>query len=149
MDSFHSKDKNYLGQYILGFLFVIYLVFGSKMPRDIANLIDTTFGKITILFVFLLLFATSSPILGVLGLFVAYKLLFNSTIATGTYALKNYMPTEKKKFNAMTEYNQFPYTLEQEIVSKMAPINNYDSGSNSYSFKPTLDDTYDASPLST
>ena len=37
------------------------------MPRDIANLIDTTFGKITILFVFLLLFATSSPILGVLG----------------------------------------------------------------------------------
>jgi hypothetical protein len=148
MDSLHFNNKKHLGQYILGFLFIVYIVFGNKLPSDIARLIDTTFGKITLITVFLLLFATSHPILGILGLFVAYKLIFNSSIATGSYALRNYVPTEKKKFNEMTKYNQFPYTLEQEIVSKMAPINNYDSSNNnSYTFNPILNDTYDAAPL--
>jgi hypothetical protein len=45
-------------------------------------------------------------------------------------------------------YNQFPYTLEQEVVKKMAPLNKADtSGSNTYSFNPVLDDLHDAAPV--
>ena len=47
----------------------------------------------------------------------------------------------------MTKNNQFPYTLEQEIVKKMAPVNKNNSTSSSYSFKPILDDLHDAAPL--
>jgi hypothetical protein len=42
--------------------------------------------------------------------------------------------------------NQFPYTLEQEVVKKMAPMKFSDSTTTS-SFSPVLDDTYDAAPI--
>jgi hypothetical protein len=42
--------------------------------------------------------------------------------------------------------NQFPYTLEQEVVKKMAPAKeSYDYTPSSFS--PVLDDTYDAAPI--
>jgi len=52
------------------------------------------------------------------------------------------MPTEEKKASNLTAFNQFPYTLEQEMVSKMAPIEHtvYEPSS----FVPLLDNTHDA-----
>jgi len=46
-----------------------------------------------------------------------------------------------------TAFNQFPYTLEQEVVAKMAPIVRSGSSLTSASYKPLLDKLYDASPL--
>jgi hypothetical protein len=141
------KKKN-MGELLLAILFIIYLIMGYKTPSVIANMIDTTYGKAIVVLVSLLLFANTNPVLGVLGFFVAYNLITKSEITTGTYGLNNYMPTEEKKYSAMTMYNQFPYTLEQEIVKKMAPLNKADtSGLNTYSFNPVLDDLHDAAPV--
>jgi hypothetical protein len=57
------------------------------------------------------------------------------------------MPTEEKKASQLTAYNQFPYTLEQEVVKKMAPIVQPVSSLTKPSYKPLLDNLYDASPL--
>ena len=46
-----------------------------------------------------------------------------------------------------TAFNQFPYTLEQEVVAKMAPIVRSGSSLSSASYKPLLDNLHDASPL--
>jgi hypothetical protein len=149
MDSFQDlfKKKN-MGELLLGILFIVYLIMGYKTPTVLANVIDTTYGKVIVVLVALLLFANSNPILGVLGFFVAYNLISKSEVATGTFGLNNYMPTEEKKYTALTMYNQFPYTLEQEVVKKMAPLNKADSsGSNTYSFNPVLDDLHDAAPV--
>jgi hypothetical protein len=149
MDNFQDlfKKKN-MGELLLAILFIIYLIMGYKTPSVLANVIDTTYGKVVVVLVALLLFANSNPVLGVLGFFVAYNLITNSEMTTGTYGLNNYLPTETKKYSALTMYNQFPYTLEQEIVKKMAPINKSDSsGSNTYSFNPVLDDLHDAAPV--
>jgi hypothetical protein len=149
MDSFQDlfKKKN-IGEMLLGVLFIVYLIMGYKTPSLLASVIDTTYGKVIVVLVALLLFANCNPILGVLGFFVAYNLISKSEVVTGTYGLNNYMPTEEKKYSALTMYNQFPYTLEQEVVKKMAPLNKADtSGANTYSFNPVLDDLHDAAPV--
>ena len=43
--------------------------------------------------------------------------------------------------------NQFPYTLEQEVVKKMAPIRDTGYTNSESTFSPILDDTYDAAPI--
>jgi hypothetical protein len=68
-------------------------------------------------------------------------------MTTGTYALDHYVPTEVKKETQLNAMNQFPYTLEQEVVKKMAPIRDNSDSSTQPSFSPVLDDTYDAAPI--
>jgi hypothetical protein len=140
-------EKKNIPQLILTLLFVLYLVLGYQMPSSIAEKIDTTSGKIVVVVVALLLFAFSNPILGIVGLIVAYELIKRSSITTGTDALAKYYPTEEKKWSPFTAENQFPYTLEQEVVSKMAPVRTTDAVSSPASFIPILDDTYDAAPI--
>jgi len=140
------EKKNVL-QLILVILFIVYLVFGIKMPNQFAESIDTNIGKIIVWLSALLLFAFSNPILGILGLIVAYEIIQRSTITTGTAALQSYYPTEKKKWSPFTPRNQFPYTLEQEIVKKMAPIRPVNYTKNKSTFKPILDNLHDAAPI--
>lgn len=141
------KKKN-MGQVVLAILFILYLIMGYKTPELVANMVDTHIGKVVVFVVVLLLFIGCHPVLGVLGIFVAYHLITQSSVVTGSHGLSNYVPTEKKKFTAMTQYNQFPYTLEQEMVKKMAPIKKTaDGADNSFAFNPVLDDLHDAAPI--
>ena len=76
-----TQQRN-IAQLALVVLFVIYLVIGYRMPDSIAYLIDTNVGKIVVALAALSLFAYSNPILGILGIFVAYQLIQRSTMAT-------------------------------------------------------------------
>jgi len=123
MEGFTSLfKKENIGQLLLTILFIIYLIMGYSTPEPIANLVDTMVGKIAIFAIVIYLFLYTNPILAVLGLFVAFDLIRRSAMTTGIDALAAYLPTEEKKFSQFTAYNQFPYTLEQEIVKKMAPV---------------------------
>ena len=93
------------------------------------------------------LFMHSNTILAVLSLFVAFDLIRRSSAATGIDALRQYEPTEVKKSSQFTALNQFPYTLEQEVVKKMAPIVGGGSSMSKASYSPILEDLHDASPI--
>jgi hypothetical protein len=148
MDSLTSLlKKEHMGQLILVIVFIIYLVLGYKTPESVANLIDTLVGKIVIFIIVVSLFLHANPILAVLALFVAFDLIRRSSAVTGLGALQKYAPSEEKKFSQFTAFNQFPYTLEQEVVSKMAPIVRTGSTLLPPSYKPLLDNLRDASPL--
>jgi len=148
MDSFSKLiKKENLGQTILSILFILYLIMGYKTPESIANVVDTMYGKIIIFLAVILMFCYANPILAVLGLFVAFTLIRSSSAATGINALKKYEPSEERKFSQFSAWNQFPYTLEQEVVSKMAPIVQSGSTLTKPSYKPMLDNFHDASPL--
>jgi hypothetical protein len=143
--------KENMGQLILSILFVIYLLMGYNTPMSLAELIDTPVGKIAVIIVALCILSTSNPILGILALFVAYELIRRSSIALRG-ELKNYIPSESKKSDQFSAFNQneFPYTLEQEMVGKMTIQNNNINLSftdNASSFKPILDNTHNASML--
>ena len=88
-------EKRNMSQLILVILFIIYLVMGLKMPDQVANIIDSPAGKIVVALIALLLFGYSNPILGVLGIMVAYQLIKSSSEKTGMAALEKYYPTEE------------------------------------------------------
>jgi len=138
--------KEHMGQFLLAILFIIYLIMGYKTPEPVANVIDTLPGKIVVIIVALALFANVHPILGVLGLLVAYDLIRRSSVATGMDALKKYLPTQEKVNSQFTAFNQFPYTLEQEVVKKMAPINHSNEflGGSPATYKPIMDNIHDS-----
>ena len=123
MDSFSSLfKKEKMGELLLLILFILYLIMGYPTPEPVANVIDTIPGKVVLFILVVYLFVYSNPLLAVLSLFVAFDLIRRSSNATGLDALKKYEPSEEKKSSQFTAYNQFPYTLEQEVVKKMAPI---------------------------
>jgi hypothetical protein len=140
-------NKGHRAELILVILMVIYLIMGLKTPDVVANIVDTIVGKVVIILVVGYLFIHANPILAVLAALVAFDLMRRASQATGIDALKKYMPSEEKKTSQFTAFNQFPYTLEQEVVAKMAPIVRTGSPLSHASYKPMLNNIYDASPL--
>ena len=148
MDSFSSLlKKEHMGELVLVVLFIIYLIMGLKTPEPVAGLVDTLAGKIAIFIIIIYLFMHANPILAILALFVGFDLIRRSSMATGIDALQRFAPSEEKKSSQFTAFNQFPYTLEQEVVAKMAPVMKSGSSLSQASYKPLLDNLYDASPL--
>jgi hypothetical protein len=148
MNSFSSLfKKENMGELILIVIFIIYLIMGFKTPQPVAGVVSSLLGKIVIFIIVVYLFMYSNPILAVLALFVAFDLMRRSSIATGIDALKRFAPSEEKKTSQFTAFNQFPYTLEQEVVKKMAPIIQSGSSLTTASYKPILENLYDASPV--
>lgn len=152
-------EKKNRGQLILTILLIIYLILGSKIPNNVSTMINNPIGKVVIALGALILFTNSNPILGAIILIVAFEIIRNaskSNLYKGSYtglttefnpSLDPYYPTEEKKWSPFTPQHQFPYTLEQEVVKKMAPIRNKNYSKQSYTFKPILDDLHDAAPI--
>jgi hypothetical protein len=139
-------SKKHMPEIVLSGLFIIYLVMDYKMPDSMASIIDTTIGKVVIVVVALMLFGYSNPVLGVLALLVAYNMIKGASVKTGMAGLEEYYPTEQKKWSPFTPTHQFPYTLEQEVVKNMT-TQKFNTEYVKAPFRPTLDDTHDASPL--
>jgi hypothetical protein len=148
MDSLKDLfTKKNMPELVLISLFVLYLVMGYQLPEQAARMIDSTIGKTVVVLVALMLFAYSKPILGILALLVAYQLIKSSSVKTGMAGLEKYYPTETKKWTPFTPTNQFDYTLEQEVVKKMT-TQKFNTEYVKAPFRPILDDTHDAAPLS-
>ena len=148
MESFSRLfKKEHMGELVLVILLIVYLILGFKTPEPIASMIDSLVGKVVIFIIVIYLFMHANPILAVLSLFVAFDLIRRSSMTTGIDALQRYAPSEQKKSSQFSAFNQFPYTLEQEVVAKMAPIMKSGSSLTQASYKPLLDNLYDASPL--
>ena len=139
-------DKKHAPQLVVGVVFLMFLLSSVQIPSGIAETIDTTPGKIIVWAISILLFYYVNPVLAVLGLVVAYELIYRSSKKTGTADLDKYYPTEQKKWSPFSPMHQFPYTLEQEMVKKMVPTRNSDEPVN-VSFKPILDNTHDAASI--
>lgn len=132
---------------ILSLFFIVFLIMKFHIPEPLADVVDTIPGKFAVVAIAIMLFGYTNPVLGVLGLFVAFDLIMRSRATTGIDTLKKYGPSQARmdsQFNAM---NQFPYTLEQEVVKKMAPIPYTNSLIHPVSFTPLLNNLHNASPI--
>ena len=138
-------EKQNLNQLVLVILFIIYLVFKIRMPDFLANIIDNVYSKIVIVLLALILLTKANPILGILGVLVAYEIIKRASSQAGISILQKYYPTEEKKWSPFAMTNQFPHTLEQEVVKQMAPTVN--ASNSKASFSPILDNLYDAAPI--
>jgi hypothetical protein len=140
-------NKDHRGELVLLVLMILYLLLGLKTPDSIASVVDSIVGRITITLVVILLFMNANPVVAIFAALVAFDVMRRSAEVTGSSALKNYMPSEDKKSSHLTAFNQFPYTLEQEMVAKMAPLVRSGMPLNAASYKPILEDLHNATTL--
>ena len=140
-------EKRNIGQLILCILFIIFLL-SSKVPipYSVAKIINTKIGVIIIIMLLILLICYVNPIVSILAILVVYELMKRSTMSVGKNNLEDYYPIQEKKWSPYNAHNQFPYTLEQEIVNKMTK-NEYTSIPSKPSYKPVLENNYGATPL--
>uniref|UniRef100_A0A6C0KE13 Uncharacterized protein n=1 Tax=viral metagenome TaxID=1070528 RepID=A0A6C0KE13_9ZZZZ len=127
---------------VLTILLCVFIVFDIQVPGALANMIDNPIGKISVAALSLCLLSMNT-LLGVIGLVAAYVLIQRSANTTGTQAEKDYLPSEAKKKAVLSAMNQFPVTVEEEVIAKMLPMNNQVDLSES-EFKPVLGDTHNA-----
>jgi len=130
-------------QLILLIVLVLYIIFNIQTPHMLAQLIDNIYGNVIVLLFAVYLLTHSNPLLGVISLFAAYELIQRSSITTGSAAINKYLPSQLKTDNHLSAFNQFPVTLEEEMVKQMAPLIEQ-SGPNHLHYVPASDKTYDA-----
>ena len=126
--AFKSCRKHEL---LLSVLMAIYIVLNVPTPGIIAPYVDNPLGNIVVVLIALSFFTHSHPVVGVLGLFSAYILIRRSSAATGSYAVEAYVPSER-----LSAFNQFPVTLEEQVVALRAPLADTEIGSATASFYP-------------
>ena len=129
---------------ILFILFVAYLVFQPSTPPVLTPFVDNLFGTIVVISIALYMFLYMHPVLGVLGIFVAYELIRRTS--TKTVAMIQYSPEQPVKDMAMKRMNPpKERTLEEAMVAKMAPIS--DGGVVVSDYLPVSDDVRGASMI--
>lgn len=139
MDSVFKYARKH--EMLLIVLIILYIVLNVPTPDLIAPYIDTPLGNIVIVLIALSLFTHSHAVVGVLGLFAAYILIRRSG-ANGSAAIEAYVPSEKRKSEEMSALNQFPVTLEEQMVALRAPLADTEVGCATSSFHPNqLDQT--------
>ena len=115
------------------------------MPMFMVKAIDTIYGKIVLFVLAINIFANVNKVAGVLAFIAAYTMIDRASKKSGTFAITNYLPSEEKKVLDFSKFNDYPYSLEEEEVARMAPIvvNETSTGSD---YKPVLDALHDAAP---
>lgn len=124
-------------------LFLLYLIMQVKTPEMLKPFINDPVGMVIVVLGVLYLLYYTHPILGILGIFVAYELMKRSSKKHIKH-VRFESTTEKKKAKDMKKMNPPKYaTLEEKMVQKMVPIKK----SQEYlvsSYKPVLQDTHSA-----
>tara|TARA_B110000967_G_scaffold24696_1_gene22691 strand:- start:76 stop:525 length:450 start_codon:yes stop_codon:yes gene_type:complete len=126
-------------------MLVLYILFDIKTPHAVSSLLDNVYGNVVVLILAFYVLLQMNSIVGVVALIAAYELIRRSSIATGSAAIKRFLPSELKKGKHFSAFNQFPVTLEEEMVDKMAPLVKH-AGAN-LSYKPVEDDSINASNI--
>ena len=134
-----TRDKHSL---ILSLLLSAFVVFDIEIPLVLAEIIDNPIGKIGV-DALALCILSQNTLVGVVAIVAAYVLIQRSEGKTGSYGERNFLPSENKKLSRLNAMNQFPITLEEELVSTMLPMNRSMDLSES-EFKPVLADNHDA-----
>ena len=122
---------------IIMVVLVIIIVGGVSIPPDIHSIVGGVPGIIIILFIVFYLF-TISPILGVFGMIAGYEVVINTKSNKINPILED-LPSQAP----FSPTNQFQVTLEETIVSKIAPLVQSVTP-NHLNFKYTQDNTYAA-----
>lgn len=147
MELFNKLMKPYTRQHqLLLVVMVIYIIFNIQTPGFLAPFVDNIYGNISVLFVAFYLMTKVSPVVGIVALYAAFELIHRSSGMTGSAGISKYLPSQLTQNKHLTAFNQFPITLEEEMVKQMAPLVET-SGPSHLHYKPASDDTYNAMPI--
>lgn len=118
-------------------------MFNIQTPQLLASVIDNIYGNIGVLVVAVYLIMKVNPVVGIVALYAAYELIQRSSGMTGSAGIQKYLPSQFKQNSHLTAFNQFPITLEEEVVKQMAPLVET-NGPSHLQYIPASDNTYSA-----
>ena len=154
MQQLNSFKKENVGEVILALLFIIYLIMGHDTPESMSIFIDSIIGKVFLFIIVMYMFLNFNTVLAILALFVVFDLIRRSSLThQDAYIGIQHQPSEHTKdsqittLNQFTPLNQFPFTLEQEVVKQMVPTYSPGNSISKPSYRPILEDLHDASEL--
>jgi hypothetical protein len=130
---------------ILSILLILYILLEVHLPAFLSGAVDSIYGKVALYLLALHIFFNVCKVSGVLALVAVYTMIKRASLETGTFAIREYLPSEEKKVMDFSKFNDYPYTLEEEEVARMAPVvrNETSVGSD---YKPILAGLHDAAP---
>ena len=104
-------------EYVLIALLLLYIVMDVSIPSILAQYVDTTIGTILLLSGALYVFH-SNKVVGAVVIIAVIELLRRTN---GISSIKQYVPSELRRSSNLSIYNQFPISLEEEIVRDQLP----------------------------
>lgn len=110
---------------VLLVVFLIFLItYDVTLPSSISNVIDSVYGNILVLVVFIIIFMNTNNFVGIIGFLVAYELIRRSTSTSKIPTSVPELPSEEEKIVKMVNYNadqqvKNPETLEEEAVENI------------------------------
>jgi hypothetical protein len=143
-------------------MFIAYIVLPIETPRDIAAIINSPVGILALFAVTVFLFIYTSPILGVVYIWVAYELMNRSTtyissaISTGIQftPIRSSINSNSFTESEITQHQpqQSDYitsshgeSLEEDIISTMAPLGRSETAKYvETTFKPIAENIHNA-----
>lgn len=128
---------------LLALLLGYIVIAGVKLPFMFAEMIDTLVGKAVLIMLVLLLFMRS-PVVGVLAMIAVFELIRQAEHTTGTAQMRLFLPTDEHRGRFYTAMNQFPVTIEEEVVANMVP-KVYEHPMHVATFQDSKTDIHDAS----
>ncbi len=115
---------------ILAILFAIFIIFNINVPQWLVNITNNIIVQVILGLLVICLFFNTNPIVGILGLLALYELIKRSKY--GGSISHQYQPSEYKKQLQLESFNKWPKTLEEDVISKMAPLPSYTNSNQSY-----------------
>ena len=122
-------------------LLVVFIVGNFSVPVDVSEFVNTLPGSTALLLAVVALLYYK-PVVGVIALIAAFELLRRSG---GFKTDTDFIPSEEKKSEEFDAMNEFPLTLEEEVVANMVPMSSENLQPPSY--QPLLEDLHDSSQL--
>jgi len=137
-DLLKKQNQN---QLVLMVVLLLYVLFDTPVPYFLKPYLNNLFGQLVIVLISIVLLLYYNPILGVLGIYVAFLMLQKSS--SPVVHESKPVVTEQEKKSQMQEMNQLvresDESLEHETVNKMTPfVSNLNFTNPSY--KPVLED---------
>lgn len=131
-------------QLVLAVVGILYILGDIRPPHEMAGLVTTPIGIFILLASILMLSRYSNPMVTVIYLIAAYE-LYERSHKNHVRGPERKLPKDKRMPH-LTAENQFPVTLEEKVVKKMAPWVLHASKTPA-SFKPVMESDLNASEL--
>jgi hypothetical protein len=126
---------------LLTLIMVVLIVWKFDVPMEIKMLYDNVIARIVMLLLAIWLL-TVNKVAGVVALFLIYEL--STRMDSPTTPFRYYTGNDKDRH--LSADNQFDITLEEQIVSQLAPVVN-ELPTGRASFEPTMNSSINMSPL--
>ena len=126
-------------QVIVLVLVLLFIFYDTSLPTEIEEFVSEPFGKFVLLVIVLGSFAGFGVVVGFLVMLAAYELLRRAGETHESKITSKLMKAPSKVYQdnqSLSAMNQFPVTLEEEVVYNMVPLVKGDLGTKTY--KPTV-----------